>query len=258
MKISSKVIDYTSRFGLVNGLKVYLSFKYKKDVSLTIPSIKQPVHLRYLLTRSDLLMFEQVFIRNDYNIKVPFEPKVILDLGVNVGFASIYFANRFPGATITGLEPNYANYQAALHNTRDYPNINVINGAVWNSVKDLFVVDRGFGEAAFMITEEAEANSQPINGFTIKGLLEKINVANADIIKIDIEGAELEVFQSGYEQWLPNTKIVIVETHDRYRRGTSKAVFEAFGKYDFSLEISGENLVFYNNELMDTSFLRNA
>jgi hypothetical protein len=41
-------------------------------------------------------MFEQIFYTKEYDINVPFEPKIIIDLGANVGFASVYFANRFP------------------------------------------------------------------------------------------------------------------------------------------------------------------
>jgi hypothetical protein len=71
-----------------------------------------------------------------------------------------------------------------------------------------------------------------------------------DILKIDIEGSEKEIFENGFEDLIPVTKLIIVETHDRYKPGTSKAVFSAIGKNDFSLELSGENLILYNNALV--------
>ena len=72
-----------------------------------------------------------------------------------------------------------------------------------------------------------------------------------DILKIDIEGSEKEIFEQGFEEWLPFTKILIVETHDRYKQGSSKAVLKAVSAYNFSLEVSGENLIFYNNDLIN-------
>jgi hypothetical protein len=77
-----------------------------------------------------------------------------------------------------------------------------------------------------------------------------MNITTIDILKIDIEGAEKEIFETNFENWITNTKVIIVETHDRYKKGTSKAIFNTIGKYDFSLELSGENLVLVNNNLV--------
>ena len=59
-----------------------------------------------------------------------------------------------------------------------------------------------------------------------------------------------EIFSNGYEEWLPKTKILIVETHDRFTKGSSKAVFTAISKYDFSCAIKGFNMIFTNQELI--------
>lgn len=249
MHFSLKVFDNINDYGIVNGLKLYFAHKYKKEVSITFPFLKHPVFFRYLLTRSDTLMFHQVFVRKDYAIPVPFEPTFILDLGVNVGFASLYFANRFPGANIIGLEPNKENYYMACKNTRDYKNVQIIHGAIWSSTEKVFILDKGFGEASFMVSDKSELGDETIPAFSIPDLLSQYNMAAADIIKIDIEGSEKEIFEHGFEAWIPKTKIIIVETHDRYKKGSGKAVLETMSKYDFSLEISGENLVFYNNIL---------
>jgi Methyltransferase FkbM domain len=70
-----------------------------------------------------------------------------------------------------------------------------------------------------------------------------------DILKLDIEGAEKKVFESGYEQWLPKVKVLIVELHDRMRSGCSETVFKAVSQYSFSNEIRGENHIFFNKDL---------
>ena len=48
-----------------------------------------------------------------------------------------------------------------------------------------------------------------------------------DILKLDIEGAELEVFETS-ESWIGKVGMLAVETHDRFRPGCSKA-FERVG-----------------------------
>ena len=159
----------------------------------------------------------------------------------------MFFHSKFPLAKIVAVEPEENNYLQAKKNVGLYKNIELINGAIWHKEEDLFVVDNGLGEAGFTIS--TTKTTQEIQSYTIPQLMQKLNIKQIDILKIDIEGAEKEIFENNYETWLPNTKVIIVETHDRYRIGTSKAVFEAVNKYNFSLELSGENLIFTNNNL---------
>ena len=70
-----------------------------------------------------------------------------------------------------------------------------------------------------------------------------------DILKIDIEGSEKELFSSNYEKWLPATKLIFVEVHDDMKKGCSKAVFSAIGKYNFHFSMKHENLIFINQDL---------
>jgi hypothetical protein len=63
-----------------------------------------------------------------------------------------------------------------------------------------------------------------------------------DILKLDIEGAELELFGPGCEQWLPLVDILIVELHDRFRSGCSRAFYKAITNFNFRQEVRGENL----------------
>ena len=247
--MSGRIFQFTNTFGAFTGLKLYLNRKYKKSSVVSFSFLKHPVHFRAQYTTSDLSMFEQIFYSKHYEISVPFAPKIIFDLGANVGFASIYFANRFPGSQIIAIEPNAENYKSAVMNSENYDNIKMIYDAVWNRHEELHVVDKGHGEAAFMIEPGKGENEVP--AYTIKSLMQMMKTDEIDILKIDIEGSEKEIFETGYEDWLPKTKIVIVETHDRYRKGTSKAVMETICKYYFSLELSGENLVFYNNNLIN-------
>ena len=71
----------------------------------------------------------------------------------------------------------------------------------------------------------------------------KFNIPYIDILKMDIEGAEKEIFEFGYANWIPKVKVMIVELHDRYKEGCSKAFFKTMGEYEFSSRIRGENII---------------
>ena len=51
-----------------------------------------------------------------------------------------------------------------------------------------------------------------------------------DILKIDIEGAEMELFASNTE-WLNKVRYMIIETHDKIGREITKRVFKTLNDY---------------------------
>ncbi len=245
--MKSRLPKILKELGLRDGLKLFSQMKFKGRSPVKFSFLKYAVYFRNI--KSDAIIFEQIFVNKEYDIEVPFEPKVIIDLGANVGYASVLFANRYPDAKIIALEPEDNNFAIAQKNIQPYNNITLIKGAVWNKPEQINVVDKKHGEAAYMI--EPGEGEHAVRAYTIPEIMQLTGTNNIDILKIDIEGSEKEIFENGFEEWVPVTKLIIVETHDRYKPGTSKAVFSAIGKNDFSLEISGENLILYNNALVN-------
>jgi FkbM family methyltransferase len=242
----SRFSKYKHVIGFSNALKLYSIAKAKVEKHVKFSFLPHPIYFRK--NYSDLAIFEQVFINKEYDVKLNFTPKNIIDLGANVGYASLYFNYKYPNANIIAIEPETNNYNQAKKNLAPYNNIKLLNGAVWHNNDDLFLVDNGLGEAGFMVSDN-KGNST-IKSYTINDLQKQLNTSEIDIIKIDIEGAELEIFENNND-WIKQSKVIIVETHDRYRKGTSKAVFKAIIEHDFSLELSGENLIFTNNKLLN-------
>jgi hypothetical protein len=77
----------------------------------------------------------------------------------------------------------------------------------------------------------------------MRSLLGRSGFPRIDVLKVDIEGAELELF-TGPTDWLASVDCVVVETHDRFRPGSDAAVREALAADFVELPRSGENLVF--------------
>jgi len=233
-----------SAFGL-RGLIIYFRLKQSGRRSIGVPGIKHPVILR--AGKADKITFREIFMRREYAIELPvsLKPEFIIDGGANIGFTSVFFANRYPGARILSVEPDAGNYQTLIENTRPYPGITPVQSALWHRRETIHVVDHGYGERGFMI--EREAAGITLQATSIPDLMAEYKLPHIDILKMDIEGSEKEVFQEGYEQWLPRTRCLIIELHDRMKPGCSAAVFKAITRYDFSLAIRGENLIFINN-----------
>ena len=230
------------------GLLIYIKLKSRRVASIRIPGFSYPVHLRKH-QKSDIITFKEIFLKREYDIPLPefFHPVVIVDAGANTGFTSVFFANKYPHARIFSIEPDEDNYRQLVKNTRYYPSIHPLHSAIWNTSEMISVADKGYGVRGFVI-EKGEHNALP--GMSLGDLLKKFELSHIDILKIDIEGSEKEVFENGYEEWLPHTKCLVVELHDRMKKGCSKAVFEAITKYNFSFSIKGENVVFIRENVL--------
>ena len=64
--------------------------------------------------------FAAGLIRREYDCSFAADPKVIIDGGANIGTASIFNANRYPGARIYAIEPDPSNFDMLQKNTRNY------------------------------------------------------------------------------------------------------------------------------------------
>lgn len=242
--MASRLPSFIAQRGLIPGLKLYLHLKSGAKTPISLPWLKHPVYFR---SGGDAKIFEQIFIDREYEFPISFEPKTILDLGANVGYAALYFTNRYPATQIFSLEPESRNFEQAQLNTQLYPNIQLVKGAVWHEPSMINLVDPGLGEASFMV--EAGSGLNNVKAFSISEIMDMMKIATIDILKMDIEGAEKNLFETNYQSWLPRTKMLMVETHDRFREGCSKAVYDAISQYHFSQGQRGENLVFINKEL---------
>jgi FkbM family methyltransferase len=236
-----RVLQYIEKFGFFTAMRLVLSLKMGKGQA-TFKYGKNVLYIRK--GTSDVQAFEQIFLLDDYDIKVAnVSPRLIVDAGANVGYASLYFANRYPGATIVAVEPESQNYQLLCKNTAGYPNIKAVKSAVWNEDTHLRVVDQGLGSWGFTVESCGPGDPGAFKATSIGTLLSDTGESSIDILKMDIEGAEKEVFTTNYQQWLPNVSVMIVELHDRIKAGTSDVFYKAIEGQNFSIQEKGENLI---------------
>jgi hypothetical protein len=80
-----------------------------------------------------------------------------------------------------------------------------------------------------------------VKAYSIPEILEQAMTDRIDILKLDIEGTEKELF-SGATNWLDRVSIIVIELHDRYEPGCSKAMYRKLIERQFHQEIRGENI----------------
>jgi FkbM family methyltransferase len=220
-----------------------------REIVVSIPEINYEVTLR--LGTSDIPTFQQIFVDNEYDSpNLPVSAKAVVDLGANIGLAAVFFGMRYPEARILSVEPEDSNFSVMVSNTAGLGDrMQKEHAAVW--LEDGFInlhtesEDGSSLDAWGVQVSNRNSNDNRITKcFRIGTLLDRAGFDRVDILKIDIEGAELEVFSHGASEWLPRVDLIIIETHDRFRPGSDQAVRSAIHSMFEELPRSGENLFF--------------
>ena len=216
--------------------------------------LNMKVPLAFRPNTSDQWLLNKIFQEQEYNFKIAnFEPRLILDCGANVGYSTAYFANKYPQAKIIAVEPEALNFKMLTYNTHFFDNVTCINSAIWYKEGYIKILPDMPGNTLAFMTEDTNADDpEALKTTTIAKLLTDLDFNEIDFLKVDIEGAEREVFDdiARPDEWLPKVKVMTIELHDRMKVGCSHSFFKAVSRHNFYMDIIGENLLFIKMELI--------
>lgn len=236
-------LRYIKKFGFVNAYPVWSYLHHSGTLpgellKVNLQGDNGTIWLRHL--SPDIGTFEHVFVWEGYNVELPVSPMTILDLGGNIGLASRWYANKYPEAHIFVVEPDLENFKILKINCLDSGKFHCIRAAV--GPRD------GFGTCdnpealshSFRFSTSEQCTDLPVK--SIKTLLRDSGLHGFDLVKMDVEGAEEQLFADvdSLSEWLPNTRALAVEIHtDRARQlihdamSSSEWTHSHYGETDF-------------------------
>jgi FkbM family methyltransferase len=249
MKENLKLLyRFSSLFGKINGIRLFVNLKFGKLTNIQVPGIKSSISLRK--GTSDVPTFFQVFLNNEYDINFIDNPKVIIDGGANIGLFTVFIKNKFPDSKVISIEPDKENFEILKKNVSGYENIFCENRGLWKTETNLKVYDKlDRGKWGMMVEETSEEGD--VKALSINSIMDKHSINKIDILKLDIETSEKNLFSGDYQNWLSKTRMVIIELHDFMEEGCAKPFFVAinssYQKYEYA--IKGENTIIYNKDI---------
>jgi len=173
-----------------------------------------PLYYRTATSDVDLINVILFRSRSEYHIDTKgISPKIILDIGGNIGLSAIYFAIKFPNANIYSLEPQRDNFELLLKNTAHYKNIKAFNIGLGNRDAVLPIYndnDTNNGTFSLYTGNKERGYVQIRNAATFF----QENITDVDLIKIDTEGAEYDILTSIPQKILQKTSWIIGELHN--------------------------------------------
>jgi len=180
--------------------------------------------------KTDSAIFNSVFGANELKIFAPiskdFDPEYIVDIGAYAGYTSVWYARKYPKAKIIAVEPESSNYAVLEENIKPYKNVHSIKKAVWPQKTSVFVRDMGTGDWGFKMESNETDSIETVQTVTIEELLAQSPENKIDILKIDIEGAEIEVLANS-ENWHNKVNVIMIELHEWFAPGCIEA-YEKF------------------------------
>ncbi len=216
-------------------------------LKLEIKDAQYPLFLR--IGSSDREVLAQIFIEREYEGIAAESPRTILDLGANVGYSSAYFLSKYPDATVLAVEPDAGNYAMCRRNLEPYGSrARVVHGAVWPERRKLEVDRGGWRDgrewtAQVKPAKEESTPSEAVDGYDMPTLIGLSGATEIDLLKIDIERSELELFSRNTESWLPRIRNLCIELHG----ADCEAIFSrALADYSCDLSCTGELTVCRN------------
>ena len=152
---------------------------------------------------------EKIF-KGEYDIPYENPNPVILDIGGNVGGFCLWANKRWKNSKIYSYEPIKKNFDLLKLNTKDIENIMVMNLAIGSKTEQrrMYYGAHNVGECSFQQGAEQIEEGEDVS-VVAASLLPK-----ADIVKIDTEGAEIEIL----ENMVIKPDVYLIEYHSAYNR----------------------------------------
>lgn len=183
---------------------------------------------------TDFDIFEQIVVLRDCALPFEHNPRLIIDGGSHIGCSVIWFARQYPKARIIAVEAQRENFEILMRNTNPYPNIQCIYGAIWSSKGKLRLQNPKADPWGFRVTaSDLTTATDLVDGIMIEDLLVMSGEDRIGILKLDIEGAEREVFSGECDGWLSRTEAIIIELHERFEPGATAAFDGAVKRHAF-------------------------
>jgi FkbM family methyltransferase len=177
----------------------------------------------YRAGSTDPFVIYQILLKGgkkaEYYVPRGLQPKTILDIGSNIGASVIYFHELFPDAKIYGFEPHPDTFRILQENVANLPGVTVFNFGLGAMNQRVAVRADNVNFGAFNTRGEFKDRGQPAAPVEcevrrLDEVLREHGIADVDLIKIDCEGSEADVFSTLPDEILNRCQWIVGEFHD--------------------------------------------
>jgi FkbM family methyltransferase len=241
------MVRYLMNLGILQGFFIYIKLEFIGFKKIYFK--KYNTSLYYRPSTSDVKVFREIFLFHSLELPLS-DIHTIIDGGAHIGFSSLYFSKNFPEALIYSIEPDTENFNLLIKNTRHYPSIITCRGAIWGHDTHLKINNPTDQTWAFQVSECPEESENSVVGYSLSSLMEIYSLEKIDLLKLDVEGSERQIFYDNYDYWIRRTANILIELHDWSHKDCSRTVFSAISNYNFTSAVTHGMIWFKNRNLI--------
>jgi FkbM family methyltransferase len=248
-------VRYANCFGGARGLLLYALCRILRSYRGRVVETRvagTDIRLLVRLGTSDISVFNGIYCWREYDWDFRSPPRVIVDAGAYTGLSSVFFAMRYPESQIIAIEPSDSNFEVLVRNSERFKNIKPVHAALWAQSGWLTLADPGRGAWGLQVREKRDMihdsnerigdnASQLVRAITLSDVIRDYKIHRIDLLKLDIEGSEKEVF-SDCDSWIEQVDSILMELHDRFKTGCSRSFFKAIDEFPIE-SWRGENVL---------------
>lgn len=138
---------------------------------------------------------------------------VALDIGANIGAFALQAAH-FGARRVIAYEPEEENYGLLLANIAAHPALGAViepvRSAIWSHERELWLLPR---QGDTKVSEEILAEAQRITALTLDQVVRAHEIAECDVLKLDVEGAEYAIFSALSLEAQGRFRRIVLEFH---------------------------------------------
>ncbi len=179
---------------------------------------------------SFLNLFTEIVIRREYYFVFDSPSPLILDCGSNIGMSLLYFKTMWPDCRIVAFEPDELSFQALQQNAaaNHWNHVEMHNAALCGEEGEIDFFSDPSQPGSLVMSTFQHRVSGASNKLTACRKVQALRLSSfvsgpVDLLKMDIEGAELavlkELAQSGK---LPQIKQIVLEYHHHLNGGENR------------------------------------
>lgn len=154
--------------------------------------------------------------------------RTIVDAGANIGIATARFRYYHPDAEIVALEPESKNFELLEANCGPHSKTDLRKNGLWSKTCRLKILPSDCN-LSFRVDEVTDPNATAdVEAVSIPDLMAQRGWDEIDILKMDIEGAERNVFTAADTSWLCRVNVLIFEVPDADSPGTTQLIYQKY------------------------------
>ena len=162
---------------------------------------------------------------------------LIVDCGANIGTSVLWFSARYPEAHIVAIEPSPPNFDLLAKNCHGL-DVELLHAGVGAKDGDAWIMDPNGGMGCRTTGDKTGVHVRIVSLATLMSTKSEPGFSPF-LLKVDIEGAEQDLFTSEYEL-LDRFPLIVMEPHDWMFPGKHTSVnffqFHAETKREFAMK----------------------